>query len=93
MLKPSLLKSTVTIGLFLFFSWLWRVIFGSTIMDAAFYGIPFHFFSAWGPCPPGQACSEFNGWRLILDILFWYAVSALALNWIAQRSAHAKEEE
>jgi hypothetical protein len=92
--KPTLLKGTVTLGLFIFFSWLWRVTLGARIMDASFYGTPFHFFSAWGPCPPGQTCSEFDGWGLVLDIFFWYVISAFALNRIAWlRSGHTNNEE
>lgn len=39
-------------------------------------GFPFQFFLSWGPCQPGENCSEFNGLFLVFDIVIWYVVGA-----------------
>ncbi|RJP53753.1 MAG: hypothetical protein C4557_04255 [Anaerolineaceae bacterium] len=75
-LKPSLAKSVVTILLFVFSSWLWRMYVTSTISDTFPHGFPLQYYLGWGPCPPGRVCSEFNGWYLAFDLIFWYFVSA-----------------
>lgn len=66
--------------LFLTASTLWRAFVISRISDTFPHGFPFRFYTAWGPCPPGQSCSEFNGWFLLLDVLVWYAVSAFLVD-------------
>ena len=79
-LKPTLLKVIATLVLFAAFSWLWRNTVGLAIMDVSYYGVPWHYFVAWGPCQPGGNCSEFNGLYLTLDIIFWYIVSAILIS-------------
>jgi hypothetical protein len=75
--KPSLLKIVTATLLFIVFSWLWQITFGLVIMDVSYYGVPLHFFVAWGPCQAGQNCSEFNALYLVVDIIFWYVVGAI----------------
>lgn len=75
-LKPTLGKILLTIGLLYASSVLWRAYVVSRISDTFPLGFPFQFHLAWGPCPPGQNCSEFNGLFLILDVMLWYVVSA-----------------
>lgn len=81
-LKPSLLKLITTLVLFFGLTWLWGYIGNLFIMDASFYGLPLTFFSVWGPCQVGQNCSEFNNVNFVLDIVFWYLVSALGIDLI-----------
>jgi len=85
LLKPTVLKIILAFVLFAVFSWLWRMYIISTISDTFPLGFPLQFFLAWGPCQAGENCSEFNGLYLILDILFWYLVSTLAINIIQKR--------
>lgn len=75
-LKPTLWKVIAAIGLFYVSSLLWRAYVISRISDTFPMGFPFRFYLGWGPCPPGENCSEFNGAYLLLDVLIWYAVSA-----------------
>lgn len=75
-LRPSLAKFILTFALLAVSSYLWRVYIVSTISDTFPWGFPLQFYSAWGPCPPGDTCSESNSFYLIIDILFWYIVSA-----------------
>ena len=81
LLKPTLLKILIAFTLLAGFSYLWRLYVISTVSDIFPWGFPLQFHLAWGPCPPGQACSEGNLAFLMLDILFWYLVSA----WIVQQ--------
>ncbi len=81
MLKPTLIKFILAFGLFAAASWLWRIIVISTISDTFPIGFPLQFFLSWGPCPPGESCSEFNGLWLVADLVFWYLVSALLASW------------
>ncbi len=76
-LKPTAAKIILAFILFLLFSWLWRMCIVLTISDTFPLGFPLHFFLAWGPCPPGKDCSEFNGLYLVLDILFWYLIGTI----------------
>ena len=78
--KPSLLKIVVAFVLFIVFSWLWQSTFGLVIMDASYYGFPWHYFVAWGPCQAGKNCSEFNGLYLALDVILWYIVGAILVS-------------
>ena len=78
-IKPTLLKITLTLILFVITSLLWRNYVTSTISDTFPWGFPFQFYLAWGPCPPGEICSEFNGLYLVLDIIIWYVVSAFII--------------
>ena len=83
-LKPTLLKVSLALVLFVITSWLWRMFTRATIMDLDLWGFPLAFFTAWGPCPPDEMCSESNALYLVLDIVFWYLISALG-NWLIQR--------
>lgn len=74
-LKPSLLKIVVTLILFPGLTWLWSLK-NMFIMDASFYGVPLTYFTVWGPCRPGETCSEFSSLNFGLDIVFWYLVVA-----------------
>ena len=84
LLKPTVAKIILAFVLFAGLSWLWRNTFGLVIMDVSYYGVPLHFFTAWGPCQAGENCSEFNGVYLILDIIFWYFFAAI-LVWRFQK--------
>lgn len=75
-LKPTILKIVVALALFIGLTWLWGFWSNMFIMDTSFYGLPWTFFTAWGPCQVGQHCSEFKGLWLFADLVFWYAVSA-----------------
>ena len=80
LLKPSLIKILLTLTLFALSSYLWRAYIISTISDTFPWGFPLQFYLAWGPCPPGEICSESNFPFLILDLVFWYVVSGLVLS-------------
>lgn len=75
-LKPSFLKIVLFVALFVLSSWMWSIYVISRISDTFPVGFPFQFFLSWGPCPPGENCSEFNGLYLVLDIVIWYVVGA-----------------
>jgi hypothetical protein len=83
-LKPSLLKIVIALTLSVGLTWLWGFVGNLFIMDASFYGVPLKFFTVWGPCQAGQNCSEFNALNLVLDIGFWYIVSAFIVNRLAK---------
>jgi len=83
-LKPSVQKIISTLALLYISSVLWRAYIISTISDTFPMGFPFQFFLAWGPCQPGQNCSEFNWLYLVLDMLFWYVISAFAVDRIVR---------
>lgn len=87
-LKPGLWKIILAILLFLGSSALWSAIVPRFISDTFPTGFPFQFYLAWGPCPGGQVCSEFNGLYLILDLVIWYAVSVLIVHTIHQVFRH-----
>jgi len=78
-LRPSPLKIILAFALFVTASYLWRMYIISTISDTFPWGFPLQFYLAWGPCPPGEICSEFNGLYLMLDIIIWYVVSAFII--------------
>lgn len=80
-LKPSFLKIVVAIALFVLSSWLWRMLVMATISDTFPHGFPLQFYEAWGPCPLGENCSEFNGINLLFDGLIWYGIGA----WLVSR--------
>ena len=87
LLKPTLVKIILALGLFLLFSYLWRMHVISTISDSFPWGFPLQFYEAWGPCPPGEICSESNTFFLIVDIVFWYIVSAISVSRFARASS------
>lgn len=80
-LKPTFWKILLALVLFTATSFLWRAYVISRISDTFPVGFPLQFYLAWGPCPPGQNCSEFNGALLLLDVVLWYTISA----WIVHR--------
>jgi hypothetical protein len=84
-LKPTLWKFVLATAVFAASSFLWRSFVISRISDTFPLGFPFQFYQAWGPCPPGQVCSEFNGVFLLLDVLLWYVVCA----WLMDRIGRA----
>ena len=85
-LKPSLLKVILTFALFIAASYLWRIYITSTISDAFPLGFPLQFYLAWGPCPPGESCSESKILFLIIDILFWYGISAFMIRQVLKEA-------
>jgi hypothetical protein len=82
-LQPSFAKIFLALFLFILASVIWRQVIVFMISDTFPYGFPLGFYLAWGPCPPGDNCSEFNWLWLILDLLIWYLVSALILKVIS----------
>jgi hypothetical protein len=80
LLRPSLSKIILTLTLFALFSYLWRAYILSTVSDTFPWGFPLQFYLAWGPCPPGEICSETNLFFLIVDLLFWYLVSGFLVS-------------
>jgi len=76
LLKPTLPKILLAFLLFALFNYLWRMYIVSTISDTFPWGFPLQFYLAWGPCPSGEVCNESNFLYFIVDILFWYIVSA-----------------
>ena len=79
-LKPNFWKLLLTPVLLGVSSVLWRAYIVSRISDTFPLGAPFQFYIAWGPCPPGQICSEFNGLLLMFDLIFWYTLSAFLID-------------
>ena len=78
-------KIVLTLALFTITSLFWRQYVIATISDTFPWGFPLQFYLAWGPCPPGKSCSEFNGLWFTLDIIIWYLVSALILSMFKKR--------
>jgi hypothetical protein len=85
-LKPTLWKIVLTGILFFVSSALWQLYILSRVSDTFPAGFPFNFYVAWGPCPPGERCSEFNGVYLVLNLLIWYVISALIVRCVRKRS-------
>ena len=86
-LKPTLPKILVALLLFVLSSYLWRLYVISTISDTFPWGFPLQFYMAWGPCPPGEICSETNLFFMILDLAFWYLVGEFLVSRIARAPA------
>lgn len=84
--KPTFLKLLLGFVLFVSFSYLWRMYVIATISDTFPWGFPLQFYMGWGPCPPGQLCSETNYFFLLLDIVFWYLVSGVIVSRSASRT-------
>jgi hypothetical protein len=82
--KPTLLKLILTLVLLVVFSYLWRMYVITRISDTFPWGFPLQFYLAWGPCPPGEICSQTNIFFFILDLLFWYVFSAFLIAGIAR---------
>ena len=91
-LKPTLAKISLTLALFILASLLWRMYVMATLSDTFPVGFPLQFFLAWGPCRPEQNCAEFNGLWLLLDLLFWYAVSAGLVGVVHLRRARSRSK-
>ena len=91
-LRPNPLKIILAFVLFVVTSYLWRMYILSTISDTFPWGFPLQFYLAWGPCPPGEICSEFNGFYFILDIIIWYVVSAFIISKVRDRRVSAEKE-
>lgn len=83
-LRPSLLKIVLAFVLLLISSLLWHSYVIATVSDTFPWGFPLQFYLAWGPCPPGEICSESNFFFLLLDILFWYIMSGFVLSFFTQ---------
>lgn len=79
-LKPTLIKIILTFVLFMTSSWLWGMLVRRVISDTFPVGFPLQFFLAWGPCQAGENCSEFNSLWLLLDVCFWYFISAFLVS-------------
>lgn len=80
-LKPGFWKILFACVLLIVSSVLWMMYIVSHISDTFPMGFPLQFYLAWGPCQAGENCSESNGVFLVLDVLFWYTISA----WIVDR--------
>ena len=85
-LKPNREKIMAAAALFYISSYLWRVYTMSRISDTFPHGFPFEYYMAWGPCPPGDTCSEFNILYLILDVIIWYLVGAFLVERVQKRA-------
>ena len=85
-LKPTLWKIIITFILLFVSGAIWRLYVTSHISDTFPVGFPFQFFLAWGPCPPGKDCSEFNGLFLIFDLLIWYVAGAFIVDRVRKRA-------
>lgn len=85
-LRPSLWKILLTLTFLTLSSFLWRAYTISRISDTFPHGFPFQFYIGWGPCRPGEVCSEFNSTFLLFDLLIWYVVSALLTGRIQKRT-------
>ena len=75
-LKNNLRTILLTLALMLVSGLLWSIYQTARISDTFPLGFPFRFYLAWGPCPPGRSCYEFNLFNLILDFILWYGISA-----------------
>ena len=78
--QPSLLKVILAFLFLVISSYFWRLYVISRISDTFPWGFPLSFYTAWGPCPPGDICSETNILFLILDIVFWYVVGGFLVS-------------
>jgi hypothetical protein len=81
--KPTFIKVLLTLVLLVVSSYLWRMIVIARISDTFPWGFPLQFYLAWGPCPPGEVCSETNILFFLVDVLFWYIVSGFLASGIA----------
>jgi hypothetical protein len=88
-LSPNFRKVALTVILLWVSSALWRAYVIRRISDTFPHGFPFQFYLAWGPCPPGQACFEFNALSLVFDVILWYLISAFIVQWLRGRRTAA----
>jgi hypothetical protein len=84
LLRPTLLKIVLAFVLFALFSYIWRIYVISTLSDTFPWGFPLQFYLAWGPCQPGEVCSEIKIFYLIIDALCWYIVSLFLVSRFAK---------
>ena len=84
-LKPNFWKFILATALLYGSSMLWRIYVISRISDTFPHGFPLQFYLGWGPCQPGEICSEFNWLYLVLDLMIWYAVSAFIVDRIQKK--------
>lgn len=82
--KPTLLKIVLAFVLLVISSYFWRLYVMARISDTFPWGFPLQFYTAWGPCPPGDICSETNPLFLILDLAIWYTVSGFLVSRMAR---------
>lgn len=80
LLRPTPFKIGLALLLFVLSAALWRLYIVSTVTDISAWGFPLPFSRAWGPCPPGETCSETNTLFLILDLAFWYILSGFLVS-------------
>ena len=85
--KPTSSRIILTFALLVISSYLWRISVIARISDTFPWGFPLQFYTAWGPCPPGESCSETNVFFFILDVLFWYILSGFVISRIARVKA------
>jgi len=84
-LKPALWKLLLTTALLFISSALWRAYVVLRISDTFPIGFPFQFYLSWGPCQPGQNCSESKWLFLIFDMIIWYAISAVLVDRVGNK--------
>jgi len=92
-IKPISIYIFLTLILFIGSSYIWQMTVGNMLADTSFAGYPIHFYTAWGPCAPGQTCTEFSPLNLILDFIFWLIIGAILVElykWL--RAGKAREK-
>lgn len=85
-LKLTPIKITLALVLFTLSGYLWHLYIISTVSDSFPWGFPLQFYLSWGPCPAGSSCKQSNVLFLIIDVLFWYIVSAYFASRFAKSS-------
>jgi hypothetical protein len=83
-MKPFIKHLGLAIVLFVIVSLLWNLYTASHIMDLSTWGVPLPVFSAWGPCRPGETCSETSLLNLAFDLVIWFGLVSLG-SWVVQR--------
>jgi hypothetical protein len=48
------------------------------------WSFPLQFHMAWGPCPPGEDCSETKAFFFLVDILFWCTLNGFLVSRVAR---------
>jgi hypothetical protein len=91
-LQPTPIKVILALAFFALSSYLWRLYVTSTISDTFPWGFPLQFYLGWGPCPPGEVCSESNPLYFVLDLVFWYLVSGLLVAKVIRARVGVSEE-
>jgi len=91
-LKPTFLNTTLGFALLVITSLLWRSYLIATTFDIFPWGFPLQFYIAWGPCPSGETCSEFNVLWLVIDIAVWYVISVCIISALKRALPSAEKE-